>query len=248
MFEQSYFESQSDEQATIRAWFNETYRTKGFRYLRPPAAYKVYPRLLKLKKGESALDVACGLGLMLEQSIKVGANAYGIDLSDTAVGMAREYVPQAKIEVANSEHLPFEDGSMDAITCLGSLERMINLPRVFAEMQRVTRPDARFCFLVRNSQTLFWQLFMKRFGMQNKNSHQGAKNLEEWAALFDQHGFVIEKVLPDQWPMVRWPQAVSLGLVQRNPYRVRPGLRPVRYADELIFLLRKKRGAETPRG
>ena len=237
MFEQSYFEAQSDEQATIRAWFNETYRTKGFGYLRPPAAYKVYPRLLELQGGESSLDIACGLGLMLEQSVKVGAQAYGIDLSDTAVGMAREYVPQAKIEVANSEHLPFEDNSMDVITCLGSLERMINLSRVFAEMQRVGRPDARYCFLVRNSDTLFWQIFMKRFGMQNRNSHQGAKSMEAWTALFEANGFQVNKVLPDQWPMVRWPQIATLGWVKRNPYKVRPGLRPVQYADELIFLL-----------
>ena len=243
MFEQTYFEAQSDEQATIRAWFNETYRTKGFGYLRPPAAYKIYPKLLNLQWGESMLDVACGLGLMLEQSIKVGANAYGIDLSDTAVGMAREYVPQATIKVANSERLPFEDGSMDAITCLGSLERMLDLPQVFAEMQRVGRPNARYCFLVRNSQTLFWQLFMRHLGRQNKHSHQGANSLKEWTTLFTMHGFEVVQVLPDQWPMVRWPQVASLGLVKRNPRTVRMGIRPIRYADELLFLLRKKQHA-----
>ena len=240
MFEQSYFEAQSDEQATIRAWFNETYRTKGFRYLRPPTAYMIYPKLLDIKQGESTLDVACGLGLMLEQAVKRGANVYGIDLSDTAVGMAREYVPQAKIEVANSEHLPFDDNSMDVITCLGSLERMINLPRVFAEMQRVGRPDARYCFLVRNSNTLFWQLFMKRLGMKNRNSHQGAKSIDEWTALFEAHGFQVDDVLPDQWPMIRWPQIMTLGLVNRRPNKIRRGMRPVQYADELIFLLTTK--------
>ncbi len=227
------------EQTQIKNWFDKTYQQRGFSYLRPLAAYEVYIKLLNLQPDETFLDVACGPGLMLQQALQVGAKAYGIDISEKAIEMAKSYVPAAQTQTANAEQLPFEDGSMDAITCLGSLERMINLEQVLGEIHRVGKENGRFCFLVRNSNTLTWKLFMEKLGLRNKEGHQGAKTLEAWHTYFEKNGFEIVKVIPDQWPFVRWGQIATLGLYTPNPTKIRQGLRPLSTAYEFIFLLRK---------
>ena len=178
-----------DEQSQIKQWFDQTYRQQGFGYLRPSAAYTIYTQLLNLKAGENFLDVACGPGLMLQQATAVGCQAHGVDLSDVAVGMAQEFVPQAITQTANAQALPFAAGTMDAVTCLGSLERMIDLDKVLQEIQRVSTAEARFCFLVRNSGNFTWQLFMERLGLRNETGHQGAKTLAEWTAVFPAQPF-----------------------------------------------------------
>ncbi|MFT5195659.1 MAG: SAM-dependent methyltransferase [Candidatus Promineifilaceae bacterium] len=236
-------DSNKEEQTTIKNWFNQTYQTKGFGYLRPLEAYGIYRRLLELQPGDSFLDVACGPGLMVKQALTSGAKAHGIDISDTAIEMARQFVPQADVRVANAEELPFEDGSIDAVTCLGSLERMIHLDKVLQEIHRVGAADARFCFLARNSSNYTWQIFMQRMGLRNKEGHQGAKTLEEWTAFFSQNNFEVVDVLPDQWPFVRWRQAMTLGLYKPDPMVLRKGIKPLNKAYEFIFVLRKKSAA-----
>ena len=230
-----------DEQLQIKNWFDQTYQQRGFGYLRPSAAYTIYTQLLNLQPGENFLDVACGPGLMLQQAVAVGCQAHGVDLSDVAIGMAQDFVPQAITQTANAQALPFADGTMDAVTCLGSLERMIDLDKVLQEIQRVSTVNARFCFLVRNSGNFTWQLFMEHWGLRNKTGHQGAKTLVEWTAVFQHNNFQIDQILPDQWPFVRWGQALTLGLYQPNPTTVRHGIKPLRYAYEFVFLLRKRK-------
>ena len=227
------------EQVQIKSWFDNTYAQKGFGYLRPLSAYAIYIKLLNLQKGESLLDVACGPGLMLKQALNVGAIPHGIDISDAAIEMAQTYVPEANTQTANAESLPFTDGSMDAITCLGSLERMINLDVVLQEIYRVGQAEAQFCFLVRNSKNFTWKLFMERLRLRNKAGHQGAKSLDEWTAYFESIGFQVVQVLPDQWPFVRWGQALTFGLHSPDPTKIRHGVKSLSSAYEFIFLLKK---------
>jgi len=142
--------SKEKEQNQIKDWFNKTYSLRGTMYLRPVRAYRIFPEILNIKKGDKLLDVASGLGRMLEASKEYGADLNGIDISDVAVAKAKVIVPEANIQVANAEKMPFDDNTFDFISCLGSLERMIDLDQVLSEIQRVSKPNAKFCFLVRN--------------------------------------------------------------------------------------------------
>ena len=149
--------SQSPQEA-ITEWFNDVYQTRGYAYLRPMVAYGIFLKLLNPEPQKLLLDVACGPGLLLSHAKQRQLNSYGIDISKKAIQMAEGLIPSAKVMVANAENLPFRKSSFDYITCIGSLERMLNLEMVLKELLRVTQNDAKFCFMTRNSRSLSWYL------------------------------------------------------------------------------------------
>lgn len=84
-------------------------------YTRPHKA-----ELLKkvvLKDGDNILDVACGNGYLLgEFSKKANVNAFGVDISENMIAVAKECYPDCKFSVCPCIPLSFENESMDVIT------------------------------------------------------------------------------------------------------------------------------------
>lgn len=191
-------------QKEIKDWFDKNYRLRGFSYLRPSEAYHIYHHLIQPNVGGKWLDVACGPGLLLEVVSEKGLQTYGIDISETAIDMAKHKIPSAKLQVANAENLPFEDNTFDFISCLGSLERMLDLTKVLEEQIRVAKQSSKFVYLVRNSETNTWKYLKLGLGLQNRKGHQDAANIDTWKQRFKKAGFKIENVYPDQWPRQRW--------------------------------------------
>ncbi|MBL9076435.1 MAG: methyltransferase domain-containing protein [Planctomycetes bacterium] len=226
-------------QHEVAAWFDATYRRKGLRYLRPRRAYPIFVQLLDLPPAARVLDVACGPGLLLCAALERGHAAAGVDVSAAAIELAHELVPAADVRLGNAEALPFADGTFDGVTCLGSLERFLDRERALREMRRVAKPGARFCFLVRNSNTLVWRFWRQGLGRREVQGHQDALSLVEWRALFARCGFVVERVLPDQWPRARLRQLLPWW--RPRPGRAEPVARPLvplRWCNELVFVLR----------
>ncbi len=226
------------EQAEIISWFDNTYKTRGEWYLRPVKAYYIFLELLEAKGEHQLLDVACGLGRLLEAAKEYGCGLTGIDISSVAVEKAKAKLPTATIQVANAEELPFKDESFDLITCLGSLERMINLDKVLYELHRVGASGAKYCFLVRNSETATWNL-KKLLGIDNKKGHQGAKTLGAWRAIFEDNSFKVRTILPDQYPLHKRKKWSSLGIGKVDYKQVVEDSKPLSFANEFLFILEK---------
>ena len=228
----------STSQDTIKKWFDQTYRTRGFQYLRPIGAYEIFATILGTKQGHKHLDVACGLGLLLKCFANKGAEVTGIDLSTQGVQMAKEYCPEARIEVGNAEALPYEDESFDSLTCIGSIERMLNREKALTEALRVCKKGAGICFMVRNSENFTWRVIQNPLGLRNRKGHQDALNLKEWTALFESVGYEIERVYPDHWPYYRFLKTImpwrkiDTGRILKFPFSINS-------AYEYIFLLKK---------
>jgi len=225
-----------ETQEEIASWFNKTYSLRGDMYLRPVRAYRIFPKLLNVQEGESILDVACGLGRLLEAAQEHRLSLTGIDISKVAVEKARLKLPSAAIVQGNAEQLPFGDASFDYVTCLGSLERMIDLSQVLQEIKRVSTPKARYCFLVRNSNGLTWKI-KRGLGIINKKGHQGAKTLEEWTGVFNDAGFKTISTYADQYPIKKREIVTSLGLRKINYKAVSKPWLPFKYVHEYIFIL-----------
>lgn len=120
-------------------------------------------KLTEAKKPKSILDIATGTGdLAIQFAEKTDAEKIvGLDLSDGMLSVARKKVrgkPVAKkIEFiqGDSEALPFEDNSFDAITVSFGIRNFENLEQGLAEIFRVLRKDGIFVILETSVPTKF---------------------------------------------------------------------------------------------
>lgn len=91
-----------------------------------------------LKPGDRVLDVGCAKGFLVKDLLALGIDAYGVDVSEYAM-MNCEPEVVGRLHVGSGDHLPFPDGSFQAVLAINSLH---NLPRerlvvAVREMQRL---------------------------------------------------------------------------------------------------------------
>ena len=74
------------------------------------------------------LDAGCGNGRHLVFFAEQGLESYGVDLSQTAIGMAKEWLVRkglkAHVSVGDIAGLPFEDNYFDVIVSFGVLDHV----------------------------------------------------------------------------------------------------------------------------
>jgi 2-polyprenyl-6-hydroxyphenyl methylase/3-demethylubiquinone-9 3-methyltransferase len=89
------------------------------------------------RAGASLLDVACGGGLLAPHLAGLGYRHVGIDVSQTATGVAREH----GVEVVRGDalRLPFPDGGFDVVVAGEVLEHVVDHEQAVAEACRVLR-------------------------------------------------------------------------------------------------------------
>ena len=101
------------------------------------------------------LDVATGtadLALALAADLPE-AEVIGVDLSEGMLGVGRQKVERnglrarVRLEQADAENLPFEDGAFDAVTVAFGVRNFENLDKGLGELQRVLRPGGHLMVL-----------------------------------------------------------------------------------------------------
>jgi demethylmenaquinone methyltransferase/2-methoxy-6-polyprenyl-1,4-benzoquinol methylase len=108
-----------------------------------------------LGEGDSALDVCCGTGdlaLALARRLGDRGSVIGCDFSESMLEAARDKAiarraAGVRFEWADALHLPYEDGSFDAVTVGFGVRNLADLERGLAEMIRVLRPAGRLVIL-----------------------------------------------------------------------------------------------------
>lgn len=104
-----------------------------------------------LDEGETVLDLGSGGGIdVLLSARRVGPSgkAYGLDMTDEMLELARRNAYDAKVENVEFlkgyiEEIPLPDSSVDVIISNCVINLSTNKPAVFAEMSRVVRPGGR---------------------------------------------------------------------------------------------------------
>ena len=108
--------------------------------------------LAELRAGETVLDLGSGGGIdVLLSARRVGPSgkAYGLDMTDEMLALARENQRKAGVENAaflkgEIEAIPLPDASVDVIVSNCVINLSGDKDRVFAEAYRVLRPGGRF--------------------------------------------------------------------------------------------------------
>src|SRR5579883_2632074 len=108
--------------------------------------------LARLNPGETVLDLGSGGGIdVLLSARRVGPSgkAYGLDMTDEMLALARENQRKAGVEnveflKGEIEHIPLPDSSVDVIISNCVINLSADKDKVFREARRVLKPGGRF--------------------------------------------------------------------------------------------------------
>ncbi len=108
--------------------------------------------LADLRAGETVLDLGSGAGLdvlLSARRVSPGGHAYGVDMTDEMLAVARANQQKAKVENATFlkgtiEAVPLPDSSVDVIISNCVINLAADKSAVLREAYRVLRPGGRF--------------------------------------------------------------------------------------------------------
>jgi SAM-dependent methyltransferase len=142
------------------------------------------------------LDVACGLGYLLDMAEGQGAAAYGTDISWVALAKSKAENGSRRLALSNGEHLPWPDEAFDYVTCLGSLEHFIH-PEVGArEIARVLKPSGKAAIMLPNSHHLLAIYNVYKTGgiLPELQDYERFATRAEWQAFLEKNGLHVLSV------------------------------------------------------
>ena len=214
-----------DEHRKVARFYNEVYyRNAKVSAHRSSHLLQLADRL-RIAPGQKVLDVACGTGDWLDIAASRGAEVSGIDISERAIDLCHQRLPEGEFHVGPAETLPFADRQFDLITCLGSLEHFLDQPAALQEMTRVAKPGANLLILVPNSGFLTYRLWLYG-GTHQQAVCETIRSLEEWKQLFNQAGLEII----DRWKDLH---VLSRSWIFRSPWL----MVPLRFIQALALLV-----------
>lgn len=118
--------------------------------------------LVKATSPDSVLDIATGTGdLAISMTETNASRIVGLDISEGMLAVGRKKITEKglseRIEMiqADSESLPFEDNTFDAITVAFGIRNFETLEKGLAEILRVLKPKGLFVILETSVPTKF---------------------------------------------------------------------------------------------
>ena len=176
----------------------EEYRFQKLDYLPRVVDFSAY-------RGKRLLEVGCGIGIDLVRFAGHGAIAMGIDLSETAIELAKENFAHkgvgGKLLTMNGESLEFDDDSFDVVYAHGVLQYTHDTGRMIREIHRVLRPGGQAILMVYNRHS--WLYFLsKLFG--TKLEHEEAPAFKTYSIRGFKRmlrDFSRVEVIPERFPV-----------------------------------------------
>jgi ubiquinone/menaquinone biosynthesis C-methylase UbiE len=168
----------TDQPVGTKAFFDDLddYRFDKLHYL---------PRLVDFAsyRGRTLLEIGCGIGTDLVRFARGGAEVTGVDLSATAIELAKKNfelhgLTARELRVANGEALPFADASFDVVYAHGVIQYTADAPKLIRECHRVLKPGGEAVFMVYNR--ISWLNALSKL-MKVQLEHEDAPVLEKYS-------------------------------------------------------------------
>lgn len=155
--------------------------------------------------GKRLVEVGCGIGTDLARFARGGARTLGVDLSETAIRMARRnfevHVLPGQFVIGDGSRLPLPHQSIDVFYAHGVLQYAADPRRIVIESQRVLKKGGTAIFMVYNR--VSWLMAMSKL-MKVPLEHEDAPGLrmysvEEFAKMLE--GFSSITLIPERFPV-----------------------------------------------
>jgi ubiquinone/menaquinone biosynthesis C-methylase UbiE/uncharacterized protein YbaR (Trm112 family) len=165
--------------------------------------------LLKLKKGETILDLGAGKGWAAKQFALMGCRTVALDITDderAGLGRGKALMDEAGIFferiIGDGENLPFHSGVFDVVFCCGSIHHSSDLPLLLANVGRILKPGGRFCAInepcidiLADEKTILSRVTAEELAL---GINENRPNLIRYAAALWQNNFEIVTAFPAQ--------------------------------------------------
>lgn len=176
----------------------DAYRFEKLHYL---------PRIVDFSgyAGQKFLEIGCGAGIDLARFAKGGAAVTGIDLSTTAIELAKKNFHlrglEGDLRVMNGEALTFQDRSFDVVYAHGVIQYTADAQRMINEAYRVLKPDGLFVGMVYNRRG--WLNLMSKFfhvGLEHEDAPVLKKyTMKQFRGLLSRFSEV--RLVPERFPV-----------------------------------------------
>lgn len=176
----------------------DEYRFDKLRYL---------PKLVDFSGfgGKNLLEIGCGAGIDLVRFAAGGANCTGVDLSRTAIDLAKKNFKNrnlnADLRVMNGESLEYPDGAFDVVYAHGVLQYTADSRAMVEEARRVLKPGGRFIAMVYNRKG-WLNVMSRRFHIPLEHEDAPVLNkysIGEFRRMLS--GFSEIRIVPDRFPV-----------------------------------------------
>lgn len=144
------------------------------------------------------LDLGCHSGTFTKQILtKIGSqDIYGVDISSSAIALAKKRIPHGKFITGDAEQLPFEGNFFDAVFCLEMMEHVDHPILVISEIKRVAKKGAKIYILIPSDNKLFkiiWFLWTLYYPVW-RHAHVQSFSRDSLEKMVTQTGFKILNV------------------------------------------------------
>ena len=150
---------------------------------------------LEVKDGDSILDVACGLGVLLEAIDNHTVKKTGIDIDPECIEISRQHLPDADLRVADACDLPFQDKTFDLVTATCILEHVDNPPSMIREIHRVCKTGGSAMISTPNiGRPLRFMLAAQKKRKHDYSGHSVGWDYHLLMHLLESNGWTVERI------------------------------------------------------
>ena len=156
-------------------------------------------------RGKRILEIGCGIGIDLVRFAEGGANVTGVDLSKTAIDLAKQnfnfHHTEGELLVMNGEALEFPDNTFDVVYVHGVLQYTADPYQMIAEAHRVLKSEGQFIGMVYNRKG--WLNVMSKFfkvGLEHEDAPVLEKyTIKEFRKMLSP--FASVRIIPERFPV-----------------------------------------------
>lgn len=158
--------------------------------------------VMNLSDNQTILEIGFGNGKFFDKIFSRANNLQvtGLDFSETMFSQAKEKNTEAiasgklKLQLGNSDKLPFPDNSFDKIFCINVIYFWNEPQKHLQEIHRVLKPGGRFYATVRTKESMLKMPFTK-YGFSFYDTENWKMQLDKCSLIFAEEKPVYEPVV-----------------------------------------------------